>query len=81
MRAADPGSSTDKVSRGRRCEHREGGNNTPDKVMVVVAHSRSGSMVRGKKGGNSSMFQGGGRIWWPGRATTRSCSRRRRHGR
>jgi hypothetical protein len=54
-----------------------GGGNMPDKVVVVGAHPSSGSMVRGKKGGSSLMFQGGGGVRWPGRAVMRSCSWRR----
>jgi hypothetical protein len=79
--AVDPVSPTDKVSRGRRREHRRGDSNMLDKVAVVGAHSSGGSMVRGKKGGDSSTFQGGGGVRWPGRVATRSCSRRRTQGR
>jgi hypothetical protein len=57
--AAGLGSPTDKVSRGRQCEHRGDNGSTPDKVAAVGAHSSGGSMMRGKKGGDTSTFQGG----------------------
>jgi hypothetical protein len=70
--AVGPGSPTDKVSWGMRCEHHGGSGNTPDKVAAAVSHPSGGSTVRGKIGGGSSMFQGGGRVRWPRRAATRS---------
>jgi hypothetical protein len=79
--AVGPGSATDKVSRGRRREHRGGGGNMPDNVAVVRAHPSDGSTVRGKKGGGSSMLQGDSGVWWLGRAAMRSCTWRRRRGR
>jgi hypothetical protein len=69
-----PGSLTDKVSQGRWCEHRGGSGRTPDTVAVVGAHLSSGSMMRGKKGGDSSTFQGGGVVRWTGRMVMRSYS-------
>jgi hypothetical protein len=61
-----PSSSTDKVSRGRRHEHRGGSGNMPDKMAAVGAHPSSGSTMRGKKGSGSSMFQGGDGVRWRG---------------
>jgi hypothetical protein len=53
----------------------------PDKVAAVGAHPSGGSTMRGKKGGGSSTFLGGGGVQWPRRAVMRSCSWRRRRGR
>jgi hypothetical protein len=53
----------------------------PNKVAAAGAQLSGGLMARGKKGGGSSTFQGGGGVRWLGRATTRSYSWRRRRGR
>jgi hypothetical protein len=44
------------VSRERQCEHRVGGGNMPDEVVVVRAHLSGGSTVSGGEGG----AEGGG---------------------
>jgi hypothetical protein len=47
--SAGPGSSTDKVSQGRWCEHCGGGGNTPDKVAAVGAHQAVGQLRGGRR--------------------------------
>jgi hypothetical protein len=41
-RGGGPRAPADKVSRKRRCEHREGGGNAPDEVATARAHPRNG---------------------------------------
>jgi hypothetical protein len=45
--AASPGLPTDKVSRGRWCEHHGGSGSTPDKVAVAGAHPSGRSTFQG----------------------------------
>jgi hypothetical protein len=53
----------------------------PDKAVAERPHLSDGSTVRGKEGGGSSTFQGGGGVWWSERASMRLCRWRRRWGR
>jgi hypothetical protein len=72
---ASPGSPTDKVSWGRRFEHRGGSGSTPNMVAAVGVHPIDESTMRGKKGGGSSTFQGGGGVRWPGRVARGPAAR------
>jgi hypothetical protein len=50
------------VSRERQCEHRVGGGNMPDEVVVVRAHLSGGSTVSG--GGRGWRRRGAHRRRW-----------------
>jgi hypothetical protein len=78
---ASLGSPLNKEPRARRRKHHGGGGNTPDKAAAERANPSGGSIVRGKEGGGSSMFQGGSGVRWLERASMRLYSWRRRRGR